>query len=212
MQQGRLPRPVRARDGNPLTRYEVERDRPEPEAPALDDRVVEPCHEITGAISRVEGEPELPGLEGLLGQLVPLEQALSLAHLRPERVCSAPVRATGGFPERVAAGAGLRPPRRDELRELTASLDRVLVAFPLRDGLRGSPGRVLVPGARPLRQSPGARIDLEHARHRLLEQGPIVADDDEAAVVAREEALQPLEAVQVEVVRRLVEEQEVEAG
>jgi hypothetical protein len=38
-----------------------------------------------------------------------------------------------------------------------------------------------------------------------------VADDHERAGVAVDETLQPLEAVEIEVVRRLVEEQEVEA-
>ena len=60
------------------------------------------------------------------------------------------------------------------------------------------------------RNPPGPRVDLGDPRHRAVEERPVVRDDGDPAREAVDEALQPVEAVEVEVVRRLVEEQQVE--
>ena len=71
---------------------------------------------------------------------------------------------------------------------------------------------VVAPAARVLAQAAGPGVDLGDARHRPVEKGAVVRDDREAAGEAVDEALQALEAVEVEVVRRLVEQEQVEAG
>jgi hypothetical protein len=59
----------------------------------------------------------------------------------------------------------------------------------------------------------GVLVELEHRRDRPVEEGPVVGDDDHAARhLVDEEPLEPVEAGEVEVVRRLVEQQHVEPG
>ena len=55
-------------------------------------------------------------------------------------------------------------------------------------------------------------VEVEHARDRLVEQVEVVADDEQRAAVVAQEPEQPLLGVDVEVVRRLVEQQHVAAG
>jgi hypothetical protein len=54
-------------------------------------------------------------------------------------------------------------------------------------------------------------VELEHARDRALQERAVVRDDHRAARPLGDEPLQPGEAVEVEVVGRLVEQQDVEA-
>jgi hypothetical protein len=69
--------------------------------------------------------------------------------------------------------------------------------------------RVLRPAAGPLDDRVRPWIDLGGARHRRIEERTVVRDDDDRSGEAVDEALEPLEAVLVEVVRRLVEQEEV---
>ena len=55
-------------------------------------------------------------------------------------------------------------------------------------------------------------VEMEDAGDRLVEQLEVVADHEQGAAVAAEEAEQPLLGIDVEVVGRLVEEQDVAAG
>ena len=71
--------------------------------------------------------------------------------------------------------------------------------------------QVAGPAAAVLRRGVGDLVDLEHARDRALEEGAVVRDDHGAAGALGDEALQPCQAVEVEVVGRLVEQQDVEA-
>jgi len=64
--------------------------------------------------------------------------------------------------------------------------------------------------ARPVEES--AAVDLEDPRGEATEKGPIVGHEDERAGPAPEEALEPLDRLDVEVVGRLVEEEEVGVG
>ena len=57
-----------------------------------------------------------------------------------------------------------------------------------------------------------ALIEVEDARDRLVEELEVVADDEEGAPVAAEEPHEPRLGVGVEVVGRLVEEEDVAAG
>ena len=54
-------------------------------------------------------------------------------------------------------------------------------------------------------------VDLDDPPDRPVEEGAIVRDDGQPAVEAGQEALEPLQTVEVEVVRRLVEQEQVEA-
>ena len=67
------------------------------------------------------------------------------------------------------------------------------------------------PAAAVLRRGVGDLVELEHARDRALEEGAVVGDDHRAAGALGDEPLQPRQAVEVEVVGRLVEQQDVEA-
>ena len=57
-----------------------------------------------------------------------------------------------------------------------------------------------------------AFVDVQHARDRLVEQLEVVADHEQRAAVRTQEPHEPLLRVDVEVVRRLVEQQQVAAG
>ena len=52
-------------------------------------------------------------------------------------------------------------------------------------------------------------VELEHGGRRRLEEPAVVRDEDDAGVERRQLGLEPLEARDVEVVRRLVEEEQV---
>ena len=56
-----------------------------------------------------------------------------------------------------------------------------------------------------------ALVEVQHARDRLVEQREVVADDEQRAAERAQERHQPRLGVDVEVVRRLVEQQEVAA-
>ncbi len=55
-------------------------------------------------------------------------------------------------------------------------------------------------------------VDLEHGRDDPLEEGPVVAHDDDAGVEPGDEGLEPGQPVEVQVVGRLVEQVHVEAA
>src|SRR6266511_3551822 len=56
-----------------------------------------------------------------------------------------------------------------------------------------------------------ARLELDDPVRRPIEQGSIVRDQHDAALDAQQKALEQLEPGEVEIVRRLVEEEDVEA-
>ena len=83
--------------------------------------------------------------------------------------------------------------------------------------LVGRPRReVLAVGALVLHDVPdgvfAGAVEVEHASDRLVEQFEVVADDEQGPAVGPEEPEQPVLGVEVEVVRRLVEQQGVRAG
>ena len=57
-----------------------------------------------------------------------------------------------------------------------------------------------------------AGVDLPDRCHDPLEERPVVGDHDKSAAAALKEVLEPLEAVEVEVVGGLVQEHDVEPG
>jgi len=64
-------------------------------------------------------------------------------------------------------------------------------------------------GARGLRSRAASALELEHGRRHRLEEPAVVGDEHDGGVDRRQLALEPLEALDVEVVRRLVEQQQV---
>src|SRR5207248_3883778 len=103
-------------------------------------------------------------------------------------------------------------PLAEQRLEFSPALLRLLEAAVL--DLAGVPARRLVvaPAARPLAQLPAPLLDLDDPRHRPVEERAVVRDDDEAAAQAGHEPLQQLEPGEVEVVRRLVEAEDLVAG
>src|SRR5205085_9146408 len=101
--------------------------------------------------------------------------------------------------------------RREERGEPVSFLDVTRVS-PLVLGTRlRSRGRVLRPRARVFVYLPGLGLDLDHARDRSVEERPIVRDENDSGPKPFEESLEDLEACEIEIVRRLVEQEDVEA-
>ena len=159
-----------------------------------------------------EREVQLPGLVRLVDVLHSLERTLRLSHLARERVRAAPVGAAGRLREEAAARASLVAAGVQQRLQLAAPL------LGLRElGVLLSPRPVpgcgeVAPAAGELAHTARPRVELGDSRHRPVEEGAVVRDDGDSALEAVHEALEPVEAVEVEVVRRLVEEEQVVAG
>ena len=76
----------------------------------------------------------------------------------------------------------------------------------------GALGLVGLPAAAVGAPGPRALVELEHVGHGAVEEGPVVRDDHHPAATSLDHVLEAGEAVEVEVVRRLVEQRDVEAG
>ena len=61
------------------------------------------------------------------------------------------------------------------------------------------------------RPAPGVLVQFEDVGHRPLQEGSVVGDDDHAPATPGHDVLQPRQPVEVEIVRGLVEEGQVEA-
>ena len=70
----------------------------------------------------------------------------------------------------------------------------------------------IAPAAGVLMQRARPRVDLGDPGHRPVEEDAIVRDDREPARESVDEAFEPVEPVEVQIVRRLVEQEHVEAG
>ena len=197
LEQRRLARPVRPDERHVLLTLDHERAafdqllpaRREPEPFDLD-------HDPAAARRLQELEAEAPS---------PLRQVLELA---------------GGLLALLLEATDLRELRLGLLRL------RFLVAEPLDESLQpldvgADPLHALRRGLGPCRPLepplvPGAgeveaaaALELEHRRRHRLEEPAVVRDEDHRRVDRRQLALEPLEALDVEVVRRLVEQQQV---
>jgi hypothetical protein len=69
-----------------------------------------------------------------------------------------------------------------------------------------------LPSARPGRRPPRGRVQLDEPVHRSGEHGAVVGHEHEPARPGAQQRLEAPEAVRVQVVRRLVEQQDVQAG
>ena len=199
-----FPDAVRADDREAVAVSKLEVDRPEPEAVPLDDRLLEAGDDLAGS-PRPERELEAPGRPRLLHLLEPLEPLVGGAHLGHQRVCSPPVRHLPGGPRLALA------PSQQRLEPLTLT-DVAFVCSLVAEPAGLAEPLVLGPAPGELADPPRLGLELHDPLDRLLEKRPVVGDEDERARRRGHEALQQLEAVEIEVVRRLVEEQHVEAG
>jgi hypothetical protein len=211
-EQGGLAGAVPTGDRETFPGGQVDIDRPETKVSALGDRAVEAQDVVREPPTGPKGEPQLPRLERLLRQLVALEKSLRLADLRLERMRRAPVRAARLVAERIALRARLRATRAQELGESSPPQLRLVELRHGRSALGVTCDLVVRPPARPLAGATRSRVDRDHAVDRPVEQLAIVRDEHERAAVRLEEALEAAESVEVEVVRRLVEQKDVEPG
>src|SRR6185503_918234 len=207
--EGRLARAVRTGEGEALARLQLEVERAEAKRSSFHDGADEPSHGRREATAGVELEPELPGLERLLGKRVPLEQLLGLPHLRAECVRPPPVGAARLLAEARALGARLCPPGREERRELAATFAGMhIVRVRSMARLVATPG-IVGPTACPLDDPVRAGVDLRDTPDSPIEERPVVRDQDDGPGEAVDERLELREPPRVEVIRRLVEEKEV---
>src|SRR6266516_637354 len=198
-EQSRLPAPVPTRDRQPLPGNEVQFERSQPERSSSDDRCFEPEDELARAGAACEGKAEPPRLEGFLRELVARELPLRLADLRLQGVGRPAIGAPGALAERVSLPARLGASFREELRDVPAAIDRLLV-LGVGGATLGLPsGGVVGPATGPLVHAVGRRLDLDDPAHDAIEQRAVMGDDHEPAPVCAEEAFESLEAVEVEV-------------
>ena len=101
---------------------------------------------------------------------------------------------------------------REEARLLSAPLDVPLepdILHPLALDASGDLGDDIGVGTRVLLDLPRPRVEVEHAIGERVQETRIVGDDDTGFVVLREEGREVRDSRRVEVVRRLVEEEDV---
>jgi len=104
-----------------------------------------------------------------------------------------------------------RPPRLDPLTEPGFFLGELLVELRPLHGLAGQPFLLLADEGRIVtwpRREPAA-IELDDPGREPLEKGAVVGDEDHRAGIFEQEGLEPLDRLDVEMVGRLVEEQQV---
>ena len=186
-EQRRLPGPVGAHQHHAVAALHLEVD------PRVDHVVAERLVDATegddapaGSGRRREGEPDLPSrsIEGdALDPLEQLDAALRLARLG-----------------RLVAEA------LDEALDLGDAPGLVLGLRRAQRAARLPLDEVVVVVARVHRDAVGP--ELHDRRHHPIEEVAVVRDDDHGAVVRRQVALEPGERLEVEVVRRLVEQEE----
>src|SRR5204863_6370991 len=100
----------------------------------------------------------------------------------------------------------------DQRLELVPPLLGLGEAAVLRRASAGSGGFILAPAARPFAQAAGSLLELDDPLDGAVEEGAVVRDDHHTAARPLDEALQPLEALEVQVVRGLVEAVDVMVG
>ena len=107
--------------------------------------------------------------------------------------------------------ARLAAPLAQEALDVAPPLLCVVVAAVLRLAGPGARRLVLAPAARPFAHALPALLELDDPVDGPVEELAVVRDDHDAAAHALDEALEPREPVEVEVVRRLVEAVDVMA-
>ena len=210
-EQRRLAAPVPPRHRDPLAGCEIEIDRAEPEVAALADGAFEQGDAVARPLRGSERELEAPRLVRLLDVLDPLERPLGLAHLPRQRLRPPPVRSARRVREEAPSRPRLVAAGVEQRFHLAAALLGVGEGGVLPLPCQLARGRVLAPAAGVLLDAAGPRIDLRDPGRCPVEEDAVVRDDCEAARKGVDEALEAVEPVEVEIVRRLVEQEHVEA-
>src|SRR5207245_3296801 len=150
-----------------------------------------------------ETQAQLPRLVGLLDTLEPV-QLLRVRLLHVLRLLLLPP---------LAVAALLPPPHTSRLLLDADALRHVpLPALVVAREPALTLCRVFAPAADELARTVRPFVELDDARHCAVEERAIVRDDHRRALEACEEGLEPGEAVEVEIVCGLVEEQHIEAA
>ena len=194
--QGRLAGPVRADQADVLAALQPQLRVLEQDAFAdLQLRVLHLQHDAPGALRRGEGERERLLVAPVVRAPRPLGlEPIDLLHL--------------GL--RLARLRRLRPEALDEALhplDLGLALLDVAAGRQLARGLLGAPG---VPGTVEVAAAGG--LDLEHAGADRFEEPAIVGDEDDGRVEFLQVALEPLQRLDVQVVGRLVEQEQLRLG
>ena len=215
--QRRLAGAVVTDERDPFAVLDQEIDRPEPEVAALDDGIAQTGDDVAAPRRVGHVEAELPRLSRLVDRLEPFHRPLGLRglagelfgliHPEVDDVLVALAGPTdlrlpllGPFALRLCA-VGQCPP-------LAVVL---LVSLP---GLGPSPVPLLEvcpPPAAEQRDRLAELVDLGHVGDHPVEEATIVAHEEDGRGLVEHPTLEPSEPGLVEVVRRLVEELDVEA-
>src|SRR5579859_1955693 len=203
VEQRRLAASVCSGDREPVAPPHLDVERAEAERAALGDGVLEPHDDVAAARPEAEGKVELPGLVRLLDLLYLRE----LRAVRPLHVFRLLLLAALAVPAPL-------PLHHPALLLLDASPldDRRVPALVLPRPAPLALGLVVAPAAAVLLRAARPLVELDDAGDGAVEEGTVVGHDDDRAGVRREPPLEPREAGEVEVIRRLVEEENVDVA
>jgi hypothetical protein len=222
-QQCGLAGAVRPRDADAVAAVDLQRDRAEHELVAglalAEHRAAQRRHDGARSRGGADRELELPLLAGLVDLVEARDAALHLTDLlalllaRLGRGLAADLVVVGRLLHRVA-DALARP-----LALHAGPADQIgLLVGELVVGLAGvTTGRRALLEVRVVAAAEDAvrrlsEVELEHLRDAAGEELAVVADEHHSSALPLHEALESLEAVEVEVVRGLVEQGDVEAA
>ncbi len=202
---------------HPVAPDDLEVQRPHPEQAPFDHRPGEPGHHRTGPGRLLDGEAQVPALPGLGHHLQRLTGPVGLTGLGrqlfgavdpevPLRLVVVP-----GLPA-LAADPGRGPPALPlgPALELSALTLVELVGLGGVAPHVGPLGLVPVPAASVLVPRAGVLVELEDGADRPSKEVPVVGDDDQSAPERPDPALEPGQALEVEIVGRLVQQGQVE--
>ena len=197
LEQGRLPGAVRADEGDVLAALDHERARVdqrlaacgEPQALHLGDRSARP-----GRLEELE-----PHRAAAVREVLELLRGLFALLLQPPDLRQLGLRL-------LRLRLLVAEPRHESLQPLDVRADTL---HRLRGRVRA--GRALEPPLvpRPREVEAAPALELQHRRRHGLEEPAVMGDEHDGGVDRGQLPLEPLEAVDVEMVRRLVEEQQV---
>ncbi len=218
LDQRRLARSVGADERDAVRPPDVERERPQREVAALDHRVVQPRHHGPRPGRLVDAKRRSHPSHGF-STVSSVSRARSVRRARDAsfsvllmRKSRCALSLSRGFffslVTPVVAHWRSRSGPLGQLR-LLRLVHRVRL---FRVGALGGPlGEIPGPSAAVQPPAPGVLVELEHVGDRPVQEGAVVRHDDHAASSPRHQLLQPRQPVEVEIVRRLVQQRDVEA-
>ena len=209
---------VRPDDHHPLAVVDLHREGAQLERADIDDCIDQAGHQCTAARRGGDRHPQVPCLARLLDDIQPFHR--SVCARRPPSQLLGLVDLEGLDELVVVVGLLLRP-RQTLRRPLALALRALRQRRPLGVVLLPRLPRVL-PGDLALvdvclvaacehGDPVGELVELGNVGHDPPQELAVVADQRHRTLHTVDELLEPIEAVEIEVVRRLVEQQHVEA-